>query len=72
MEGLDKGGLGPISGCCAIEVEEEGLNLDHNTAYPDRGFSWFSCLPKKTPGYISNYTITISFHLHSYSFFTII
>jgi hypothetical protein len=24
MEGLDKGGQGPISGCCAIEEEEEG------------------------------------------------
>jgi hypothetical protein len=23
MEGLDKGGQGPISGCCAIEEEEE-------------------------------------------------
>jgi hypothetical protein len=24
MEGLDKGGLGPISDCCAIEEEVEG------------------------------------------------
>jgi hypothetical protein len=23
MEGLDKGGQGPTSGCCAIEEEEE-------------------------------------------------
>jgi hypothetical protein len=23
MEGIDKGGQGPISGCCAIEEEEE-------------------------------------------------
>jgi hypothetical protein len=23
MEGLEKGGQGPISGCCAIEEEEE-------------------------------------------------
>jgi hypothetical protein len=23
MKGLDKGGQGPISGCCAIEEEEE-------------------------------------------------
>jgi hypothetical protein len=23
IEGLDKGGQGPISGCCAIEEEEE-------------------------------------------------
>jgi hypothetical protein len=23
MEGLDKGGQGPMSGCCAIEEEEE-------------------------------------------------
>jgi hypothetical protein len=25
MEGLDKGGQGPISGCCAIEEEDDIL-----------------------------------------------
>jgi hypothetical protein len=25
MEGLDKGGQSPISGCCAIEEEEKDL-----------------------------------------------
>jgi hypothetical protein len=30
MEGLDKGGQGPISGCCAIEEEEEEEEDDDN------------------------------------------
>jgi hypothetical protein len=28
MEGLDKGGQGPISGCCAIEEEEESIRVN--------------------------------------------
>jgi hypothetical protein len=46
MEGLDKGGQGPISGCCAIEEEEEyprnavskviGCGLDDRCSKPDK------------------------------------
>jgi hypothetical protein len=36
MEGLDSGGQGPTSGCCAVEEEEKhnGNRLDVKTATP--------------------------------------
>jgi hypothetical protein len=32
MEGLDKGGQGPTSGCCSIKEEEEVTNIKPGTA----------------------------------------
>jgi hypothetical protein len=33
MKGLDKGGQGPTSGCCAIEEEEEVTSNKKTQAY---------------------------------------
>jgi hypothetical protein len=48
MEGLDKGGQGPTSGCCAIEEEDE----DGSNVFP-QNVGWLSLDNLKTKQFLN-------------------